>query len=84
MGMKEARVVMVTLWFVVGFLAILPLMHIDYFHNFYGRSGTMLNLRKALISGGSALGEIFKTGCKLWGSTVEEGARTMSPTYLLL
>ena len=39
MGLKEARVVMVALWIVVGILAILPLMNIKYFRNFYGRSG---------------------------------------------
>lgn len=44
MGMREARLVMAALWTAVLILAALPLSEVDYFGNFYGRSGVCLAL----------------------------------------
>lgn len=45
MGMKQARIVMALLWLLVFFLAVTPLIDkIQYFSNFYGRSGVCLAL----------------------------------------
>jgi leucine-rich repeat-containing G protein-coupled receptor 8 len=41
---RDARIVMGVLWLVVAFLAVLPLCEIEYFTNFYGRSGVCLAL----------------------------------------
>ncbi|XP_063432567.1 G-protein coupled receptor GRL101-like isoform X1 [Mytilus trossulus] len=42
LGMKEALIVMPSLWVLVVFLSACPLMGIEYFENFYGRSGVCL------------------------------------------
>ncbi|XP_046578540.1 G-protein coupled receptor GRL101-like [Haliotis rubra] len=44
LGLKEATVVMILVWVVVFTLSILPLMGLDYFEHFYGRSGVCLAL----------------------------------------
>ena len=44
LGMRDARIVMATMWGVVFALAAVPLMDIPYFENFYGRSGVCLAL----------------------------------------
>lgn len=44
LGMKEALIVMPSLWVLVLLLAACPLLGIDYFDNFYGRSGVCLAL----------------------------------------
>ena len=44
MGMKEASLVMVTLWVFVAVLSGIPLSNMAYFQNFYGRSGVCLAL----------------------------------------
>ncbi|KAL3889942.1 hypothetical protein ACJMK2_002258 [Sinanodonta woodiana] len=43
-GIKEAVIAMLLLWVVAFFLSLIPLVGIDYFHNFYGRSGVCLAL----------------------------------------
>ncbi|CAG2236616.1 G-protein coupled receptor GRL101 [Mytilus edulis] len=42
LGMKEALIVMPSLWVLVVFLSACPLLGIEYFENFYGRSGVCL------------------------------------------
>ena len=42
--MKNARFIMAMLWLITLVLSTLPLMKIDYFVNFYGRSGVCLAL----------------------------------------
>ncbi|KAL8609515.1 hypothetical protein ACOMHN_009417 [Nucella lapillus] len=44
LGLKQASLVMLIVWFGVFWLSALPLMGWDYFHNFYGRSGVCLAL----------------------------------------
>ncbi|XP_046351101.2 G-protein coupled receptor GRL101-like [Haliotis rufescens] len=44
LGLKEATVVMILVWLIVFILSTLPLMGLDYFENFYGRSGVCLAL----------------------------------------
>lgn len=44
LGLKEATVVMILVWLIVFILSTLPLMGLDYFGNFYGRSGVCLAL----------------------------------------
>ncbi|XP_064652954.1 G-protein coupled receptor GRL101-like [Lineus longissimus] len=44
LGIKEARIVMLFLWLSVAIMAAIPLADIDYFRNFYGRSGVCLAL----------------------------------------
>jgi hypothetical protein len=44
LSMRDARIVMATLWGMVFALAAIPLMDIPYFENFYGRSGVCLAL----------------------------------------
>ncbi|XP_059145903.1 G-protein coupled receptor GRL101-like [Physella acuta] len=44
LGLKQAVVVMSFMWFLVFWLAVLPLMGFTYFENFYGRSGVCLAL----------------------------------------
>ena len=44
LGMREALIVMPALWTLVLFLSASPLVGIEYFNNFYGRSGVCLAL----------------------------------------
>ena len=44
LGMRGVRIVMATVWALVFAIAVLPLTRIDYFDNFYGRSGVCLAL----------------------------------------
>lgn len=44
LGLKEAKIVMLILWIFVILLSVIPLLGLDYFHNFYGRSGVCLAL----------------------------------------
>ncbi|KAK3589234.1 hypothetical protein CHS0354_020095 [Potamilus streckersoni] len=43
-GIKEAVIAMLLLWIVAFILSLIPLVGIEYFHNFYGRSGVCLAL----------------------------------------
>lgn len=42
--MTNARIVMLITWLATVIIAGLPLLEIEYFHNFYGRSGVCLSL----------------------------------------
>ncbi len=44
LDIRDTRIVMAALWVVVAFLAAIPLSEIEYFGNFYGRSGVCLAL----------------------------------------
>jgi len=44
MSIKYARLVMIAIWIVVFAMAAVPLADIEYFNNFYGRSGVCLAL----------------------------------------
>lgn len=44
LGLKQATVVMLSVWLMVFVLSVMPLLGLDYFSEFYGRSGVCLAL----------------------------------------